>query len=125
MQLTSRCESVTVLTVSALRSRLGKISSAVCRFTVHKVYADRVSVRADYVLAGEHKRSMVVLPAYPTGWPDDAVCNNPNVVLEPLHFEDAADRSEREIFEPLLGHEVLHHYESMHPAAGVPVSRCC
>ena len=125
MQLTSRCESVTVITVSALRSHLEKISSATRRFTVHKVHSDRVSVRADYVLSGKNKRSFVVFPAYPTGWADDAVCNNLNVVLEPLNFENAADRSEREIFEPLLGHEVLHHYENLHPAPGVPVSRCC
>ncbi len=125
MQLTSRRESVTVFTVNALRSHLEKISSAACRFSIHKVHSDRVTVRADYVVTGKDKRSFVVFPAYPTGWPDDAVCNNHNVVLDPLQFEDAAEHSEREMFEPLLGHEILHNYENMHPAPSEPVSRCC
>jgi hypothetical protein len=43
----------------------------------------------------------------------------------PLQFEDAVERSERELFEPLLGREALHHYENMHPAPGAPVSSCC
>ena len=51
MQLTSRRESVTVFTVTVLRNHLEKISSAGCRFSIHKVHSDRVSVRADYVLS--------------------------------------------------------------------------
>jgi hypothetical protein len=125
MQLTSRRQSVTVFTVNALRSHLERISSAACRFAIHKVHSDRVSVSADYVLSDKDQRSLVVFPAYPTGWLDDAVCNNLNVVLDPLQFDNAADHFEREIFEPLLGHEVLHHFENMHPAPGEPVSRCC
>jgi hypothetical protein len=89
MQLTSRRDTVTVFTVSALRNHLEKISSAACRFSIRKAHSDRVAVRADYVradyvLSGKDKRSFVMFPAYPTGWPAAAVCNNHNVVLDPV-----------------------------------------
>lgn len=125
MQLTDRCEKITVMTVSALRSRLEQLSNAGCSFAVHKVRNDHVSVRADYRHEGNKKRSFVILPAYPTGWPDDATCSNVNVVLEPLRFDAADDACEREMFAPLLGHDVLHYYETLHPDNGVAVTRCC
>jgi hypothetical protein len=123
--LTTRRQSVTVMTVNTLRTHLDSISSRTRRFTIHKVQRDRVSVRGEYALLGKKKLSYVVLPAYPTGYPDDALCNNLNVVLEPLDFIDVDTCTEREEFAPLLGVEMLAYYERMHPHAGMPFSRCC
>ncbi len=123
--LTARCENVTVMTVSALRQRLEKLSNADCSFTIHKVHHDRASIRADYFYLGKKKHAYVLLPAYPTGYPNDAPCNNLNVVLDPVQFEGVESRAERDVFEPLFGHHVLAHFEKMHPDAALPISRCC
>lgn len=123
--LTRRRESVTVMTVNTLRSHLEDISSLGCRFSIHKVHRDRVSIRGDYVLFGKRKHSEILLPAYPTGFAGDAPCNNLNVVLDPLAFIDADTHAEREVFVPLVGHEMLTYYEKMHMAEGLPMSRCC
>ena len=123
--LTARRQSVTVMTVSTLRAHLEGISTSAYRFTIHKVHRDRVSVRSEYVLSGKKKTAYVLLPAYPTGYPGDAPCNNLNVVLEPLDFVDIDNCAERDIFAPLLGNDMLAYYEKMHPHAGIPVSRCC
>jgi hypothetical protein len=123
--LTARHQIVTVMTVSTLREHLERISSPSCRFTVHKVQRDRVSVRSESSPSGKKKHTYVLLPAYPTGYPGDAPCNNLNVVLDPVEFVDVETCAEREIFAPLLGEEKLAHYEKMHPHAGIPVSRCC
>ena len=123
--LTARRQSVTVMTVNTLRTHLESISNRACRFTVYKVHRDRVSVRGEYVLAGKKKQSYVLLPAYPTGYPDDAHCNNLNVVLDPIAFEDVDSCTEREEFAPLLGDETLANYDRTHPHASMPFSRCC
>jgi len=116
---------VAVMTVSTMRSHLEGLSNNACRFTVSKVHGDHVSIRADYTLAGKKKHASVVLPAYPTGSPDDAPSNNLNVVLDPLHFEGAPGSEERDVFAPLLGHDILDHYAKTHPDAAIPISRCC
>ncbi|MGA8878683.1 MAG: hypothetical protein WB555_24285 [Candidatus Korobacteraceae bacterium] len=123
--LTARCQSVIVVTVSTLRQRLEKLSNADCSFTIHKVHRDRVSIRADYFHLGKKKHADVLLPAYPTGYSNDAPCNNLNVVLDPVQFEGVESCAERDVFVPLLGHDVLAHYEKMHPDGVLPVSRCC
>ncbi len=123
--LTRRFENVLVMTVNTLRSQLEEISTRDCTFTIHKVQRDRVSIRGDYVLSGQRKRSYVLLPAYPTGFAGDAPCNNLNVVLDPLEFVDADSHAERDAFAPLLGHQILVYYEKMHQDQGLPVSRCC
>jgi hypothetical protein len=123
--LTARRQTVTVMTVNTLRAHLERISSPACKFSLDKVRGDRVSVRSDYILDGKKKHSYVLLPCYPTGHPADATCNNVNVVLEPLDFIDIDSCSERIMFAPLLGIEMLGYFEKMHPHAGLPVSRCC
>lgn len=123
--LTARRQSVTVMTVSTLRTHLEDISTTAYRFTIHKVHRDRVSVRSEYVRSGKKKTAYVLLPAYPTGYPGDAPCNNLNVVLEPLDFVDLDACAERDIFAPLLGNDMLAYYERMHPHAGLQVTRCC
>lgn len=79
-------------------------------------------VRAEIARKGPHPA--VILPAYPTGHADDQP-TNPNVVLDPIEFVNAENHADLELFVPLLGHEVLTHYEKMHAAAGMPLSRCC
>ena len=123
--LSARRQNVTVMTVNTLRTHLERISSPACKFTVDKVHRDRVWIRSDYVLDGRKKHSHVLLPGYPTGYPDDATCNNLNVVLEPLDFTGMDTPAERIMFAPLLGVEMLAHYEKMHPQASLTVSRCC
>lgn len=123
--LTGRRQNVTVMTVNTLRSHLESFSRPDCKFSIDKVHRDRVSIRADYFLSGNRKHSCVLLPAYPTGFPGDAPCNNLNVVLDPLSFVDADTHAEYHVFLPLLGHEVLAHYEKLHPQEGLPISRCC
>jgi hypothetical protein len=123
--LTGRRQIVTVMTVSTLRGHLESVSNSGCKFAIHKVERDRVSVRAEYVFCGQKKRSYVLLPAYPTGYPDDAPCNNVNVVLDPVDFVDVDSCAERDIFAPVLGQEMLAYYEKMHPHAGLTVTRCC
>ena len=113
------------MTVSTLRSYLADVSTSTCRFTVHKVHRDHLSIRGDYLLSGKRKHAFVLLPAYPTGYPDDAPSNNLNVVLDPLDFEDVDTCAERDIFEPVLGPEILAYYEKMHPHAALPLTRCC
>jgi hypothetical protein len=113
------------MTVHTLGVHLESISSPACRFSIHKVHRDRVSVRSDYVLAGKKKRAEVLLVAYPTGSADDVPCNNLNVVLDPVGFVNVEACAEREIFAPLFGHELLAYYEKMHPHAEMPFSRCC
>jgi hypothetical protein len=124
-RLTSRRQNITIMTVNALHEHLKSLSADDCQFTIAKVHGDRVSVRADYSRLGKTKHSVVVLPAYPTGWPDDETCNNLNVVLEPVSFENVHDCAERYVFAPLLGHEILAHYEKNHPDSTVPLARCC
>ena len=123
--LTERHQNVAVMTVSTLRSHLESISQRASRFTIHKVHGDHVSIRSDHAEAGTRKLSYVVLPAYPTGCPNDAPCSNLNVILDPLRFIDADTTAERDVFAPLLGHEALAHYEKLHQEAGLSVSRCC
>lgn len=123
--LTRRRQNVTVMTVNTLRSYLESISSPTCKFAIHKVHRDRVSVRCDYVLSRKRKHSEVLLPAYPTGSPDDVPCNNLNVVLDPVGFVDVDTCTDRDVFAPLFGHEALVYYEKMHPHAELPMSRCC
>ena len=124
-RLTVRRQNVAVMTVSALRDYLKAAGSANYRFTVDKVARTQVSIRGDYVFSGKKKHSHVLLPAYPTGLPDDAVTNNLNVVLDPLGFENVESSAERQVFAAVLGHEILDHYERMHPGSDFPVSRCC
>jgi hypothetical protein len=120
--LTNRFQSVNVATLSTLRERLETISSPNCRFRIEKVLRDRVTIRGESLLSGEY--SFVVLPAYPTGHEDD-VPANPNVVLDPLLFVNAETCAEREMFAPLLGHDVLTYYDKLHPHIGVSLSHCC
>jgi hypothetical protein len=124
-RLTQRRQSVVVMTVNTLRSHLESISGPACRFTIHKVQRDRISVRADYILEGKKKHAEVQLPAYPTGSTDDVACNNLNVVLDPIDFTDVDGCAERDVFEPLIGAETLAHYEKTHPDATLPITRCC
>ncbi len=124
-RLTARHQTVTVMTVNNLRTHLEGLSNDACRFTVSKVHRDHISIRSDYTLAGKKKHASVVLPAYPTGSPDDAPCNNLNVVLDPLQFEGAPNCEERAVFGALLGYDILEHYEKTHPDAAMPISRCC
>ncbi len=124
-RLTVRRQNVTVMTVNALRTHLPSLNSATSSFSIDKVQRDRVSIRCDYQLLGKKKHSHVTLPAYPTGSPEDAPSSNLNVVLDPLSFENVESCAEREIFAPLLGHEVLEFYQRMHPESGLTVTRCC
>ncbi len=125
LTLTARRQNVTVMTVRTLRAHLDEISRPDCRFTVDKVRGDRVSVRSDYTLSGVRKHASVVLPAYPTGCPNDSPCNNLNVVLDVLEFVGADTCAERDLFAPLLGEEALTHYEKMHQQQGLHMTRCC
>lgn len=113
------------MTVNALRAHLESLSTRDCSFSIAKVERDRAFVRADHLDGTTKKRSLVILPAYPTGWKDDDNCKNLNVVLDPLKFEGVESCSERHVFEPLLGHDVLEQYEKTHPDSVVPMSRCC
>jgi hypothetical protein len=123
-RFTQRSQDVKVLTVSSLREHLDAISTPQCKFEVEKVSKDRVSVRAVIPSAGKRVHPVVVLPAYPTGHADDQP-GNPNVVLDPLEFVNAETHEERHIFVPLLGHDVLVHYDKMHPYSGLQMTRCC
>ncbi len=122
-RFTKRFEGVNVTTVSSLRERLEEISTAACKLEIEKVTNDRVIVCAK---ATGQKRPYpaVILPAYPTGHADDHP-GNPNVVLDPVEFTNAATHDERHLFVPLLGHDILEHYEKLHPAAVLPFNRCC
>jgi hypothetical protein len=66
----------------------------------------------------------VVLPVYPTGHPDDTP-DNPNVVLDPIGFVNADTPEERSAYMPLLGSDVLTHYEKLHVGGEMPLARCC
>ena len=123
-RFTSRRQNVQVLTLSSLREFLETISDHDCKFQVEKVSRDRVSVRCESMTKGKRVHSSVVLPAYPTGHSDDEP-TNPNVVLDPLEFTNAATHEEQHKFLPLLGHDVLVHFEKMHPKAGLKMTRCC
>ena len=124
-RLTERRQSVTVMTVSTLRSHLESISRPARRFRVHKVQGDRAIVRCEYAVAGTRKHTDVVLPAYPTGYESDTPPRNVNVVLDPLEFVNAESCADHDVFAPLLGEEVLAHFEKMHPHVGLSMSRCC
>ena len=113
------------MTVTTLRSHLESISRPACRFSLQKVQGDRVSVRCDYALSGIRKHADVLLPAYPTGYESDAPPRNFNVVLDPLEFVDAETCADHDVFAPLLGDQVLAHFEKMHPHIGLSMSRCC
>ncbi len=123
--LTERQQDVVVMTVTTLRHHLENVSRRDCKFSVDKVQRDRVTVRCDSLLTGQKARSYVVLPAYPTGFPGDAPSSNLNVVLDPVSFVDAETPAERHLFVPVIGHEVLTHYEKLHPQEGLTISRCC
>ena len=112
------------MTVRALREHLERVSTDACSFSISKVQRDRVAIRADYAAQAAKKHALLLLPAYPTGWPEDAPCNNLNVVLDPIAIE-CADCAERAIFAPLLGPDILAHYEKTHSHSEAPVSRCC
>ena len=120
-RFTKRFQSVDVVTLSALRDHMESISTHDCRFRVEKATHDRVTIRCE---SAPHKPCFVVLPAYPTGHSDDSP-TNPNVVLDPLEFLNADTHEERERFLPLLNHDVLAHYEKMHPHKGLAMTRCC
>jgi hypothetical protein len=120
--LTKRFQSVRVATLSSLREYLDNVSGPGCRFTVEKARRDRVTIRGDS--SNPEKTSFVVLPSYSTGHEDDAP-GNPNVVLDPLEFVNAETHEEREVFVPLLGHDVLTYYERLHLQTGLSMSRCC
>jgi hypothetical protein len=124
-RLTDRCQNATVMTVSTLRNFLETVSHAGCKFTIRKVQRDRVTIAGEHAATGKKKRSYMLLPAYPTGWPDDASCNNLNVVLDPVSFEDVEGCAERDLFAAVIGQDILRHYENTHPAAGLRVTRCC
>ncbi len=111
--------------MNTLGAHLESISSPACRFSIHKVQRDRVSIRSDYVVGDKKKHAEVLLVAYPTGSEDDAPCNNLNVVLDPVGFVDVETCAEREIFAPLFGHDLLDYYEKMHPHAEMSFRRCC
>ena len=123
-RFTSRFDKVDVITLSTLREHLDGISNHDCKFHVDKVAKDRVTVRCEYLSDGKQTQSYVVLPAYPTGHSDDSP-TNPNVVLDPVEFVKADTHEQRHIFVPLFGHDVLAHYEKMHPAGGLKMTRCC
>ncbi len=125
LTLTARRQNVTVMTVSTLRTHLDEISRPDCRFTIDKVRGDRVFIRSDFTLSGVRKHASIVLPAYPTGCPNDSPCHNLNVVLDPLEFVGADTCAERDVFAALLGEEALTHYEKMHQQQGLHVTRCC
>ncbi len=122
-RFTKRFQTVSVLTLAALREHLDQISSPGCHFRVENVARDRVTIQVEI---GTPKRPhpSVIVPAYPTGHADD-LPGNPNVVLDPLEFVNADTHAEREVFTPLIGHDVLVHYEKMHPSAVMPFNRCC
>ena len=122
--LTKRFENVRVITMASLREHLEQISSADCRFAIEKARSGRVFVHAEGWHGGKKVRPVVVLPTYPTGHAhDDPV--NPNVVLDPIEFQEADSIHLREMFEPLLGHATLQYYEKMHPAGQLQMTRCC
>lgn len=122
--LSKRFQTVNVVTLSTLREHLEAISTPECRFKIEKMRGDRVTVHGEGLIAGKKASCSVVLPAYPTGHEHD-VPGNPNVVLDPLSFAGAETCAEREVFAPLLGHDVLDYYHKLHPHIGLAVSRCC
>lgn len=121
-RFTKRFQTVKVLTLAALREHLEQISSPGCRFRVENAGRDRVTVQVE--IGSSKRHPTVVFPAYPTGHADD-LPGNPNVVLDPLEFINADTHADREIFAQLIGHDVLMHYEKMHPSAIMPFNRCC
>ena len=123
-RFTKRFQGVTVITVASLREHLETINTPSCKFLVERVTHDRVTVRAEKPTAGKHVHASVRLPAYPTGHADD-LPGNPNVILDPVEFVNAETHAERDIFVPLLGHEVLVHFEKMNPQGGLAITRCC
>lgn len=123
-RFTKRFHRVDVATLSTLREHLEWISTPGCKFEVDKLSRDRVTVRCESFASGKRRDFFVVLPAYATGHPDD-VPGNPNVVLDPLDFLKTETHADREVFAPLLGHDLLEHYEKMHPQENLPASRCC
>jgi len=125
MRLTARKQNVTVMTVSTLREHLDTISNDDLRLSIAKVHRDRVSIRADFTSSGKRRHASATLPAYPTGSAEDAPANNLNVVLDPISFDGATSCAELHVFEPLLGHDILEHYEKLHPSEAMPMSRCC
>ncbi len=123
-RLTERWQPVQVATLSTLRKHLESLSGPDCKFTIEKAHGDRVAVRCERANGGEKSRSVVILPAYPTGHPDDEPAN-PNVVLDPVEFIGAETCAKREVFAPLLGEEVLAYYHKQHPHSELSISRCC
>ncbi len=120
-RFTKRFQVVNVLTLSSLREHLESISTPDRKFRIENAGRDRVTVRVE---TGNGQHAAVVFPAYPTGHPDDQP-TNPNVVLDPLEFVKAETHAQREAFLPLLDHDILAHYEKMHPSAVMPFNRCC
>jgi hypothetical protein len=123
--LTARHQLATIMTVNTLREHLERISRPARKFTIHKVQRDRASIQCEYMLSGKKKKAYVLLPAYPTGYPGDSPCNNLNVVIDPIEFIGVDTCAERDEFAPLLGDEMLAHFERMHPHTGLVVTRCC
>jgi hypothetical protein len=122
--LTKRFQSVQVATLSALRERLETISGPDFKFAIEKVRGDRVAVRREDLTSREKAHPIVILPAYPTGHDHDKPAN-PNVVLDPLEFINADTWDKRDVFAPLLGHDVLEYYDRLHSHGGLSVTRCC
>ena len=124
-RFTKRSQTVTVVTLSTLREQLESLNrQQEGKLLIEKVSRDRVTIRWEAAASGVRVQSWVVLPSYPTGHEDDSP-TNPNVVLDPLEFVGADTHEERERFVPLLGHDVLVHYEKMHPQPGLKMTRCC
>lgn len=122
--LTKRFESVQVITMASLREHLEALSTAECKFSIDKVRGAKVYIRAEARIHDEKVKPAVVLPTYPTGHAhDDPV--NPNVVLDPVEFVDAETPHKRELFLPLLGEDAMRHYNKMHPAQQLQMTRCC
>ncbi len=122
--LTKRFEAVQVITMASLREHLETLSTPDCKYAIEKVRGAKVFVRAEARLHETRVRPAVVLPTYPTGHAhDDPV--NPNVVLDPMEFVDAETPHKRALILPLLGEEVMRHYDKMHPAEQLQMTRCC
>ena len=101
-----------------------RISTPDCKFKIDKVSDKRVTVLSNRLVSGKRTRSYVLLPAYPTTHEDD-VPGNPNVVLDPIEFVDAESCEEREVFAPILGHEILEYFHRLHPHLEMRMARCC
>ena len=126
-----QCNTGVAQDYAALREQLGVERAQGC-YRAYAAAVDTVErlireerIDCDYLASGKRRYASVILPAYPTGSAEDAPANNLNVVLDPISFEGAQSCEELHMFAPLLGHEILEHYEKLHPSEAMPISRCC